>query len=130
MVRIALTVESRKSLVARLQQAYGDQATRLIGRIHALLGLADRRSVFEVAQVLGVGEQTVRDWLHSFVLDGLDSLLYRVRPGRPPKATDAQHQELRQLVAKVTETLATLAGQPRELTSLAGEYRDLILAAA
>lgn len=98
MVRIALTGESRKSLVARLQQAYASHATRLIRRIHALLGLAEGQSVYEVAQVLGVGEQTVRDWLHAFVLNGGASLVYRPRPGRPPKLTDAQRRELRQLV--------------------------------
>lgn len=104
MVRIALTGESRKSLVARLQQAYGNHATRLIRRIHALLGLAGGQSVFEVAEVLGVGEQTVRDWLHSFVLDGLGSLFYKARSGRPPKLTDSQRQELRQLVVDGPES--------------------------
>jgi transposase len=98
MVRIALTGESRKALVARLQQAYGNRATRLVRRIHALLGLAEGQSVYETAQLLGIGEQTVRDWLHAFVLDGVASLFYRPRPGRPPKLTPAQRAELRQLV--------------------------------
>lgn len=98
MVRIALTGGSRKALVARLQQAYDNHATRLIRRIHALLGLADGKSVWEMAQLLGVGEQTVRDWLHAFVLGGTDSLFYRPRSGRPPKLTATQRQELRQLV--------------------------------
>jgi hypothetical protein len=34
------------------------------------------------------------------------------------------------LVAKVTETLTSLAGTPHELIALAGEYRELTLAAA
>ena len=34
------------------------------------------------------------------------------------------------LVAKVTQTLTTLAGRPHELTSLAGEYRELTPRAA
>jgi DDE superfamily endonuclease len=34
------------------------------------------------------------------------------------------------LVTKVRETLAKLAGLPRELTALAGDYRYLTLAAA
>jgi hypothetical protein len=34
------------------------------------------------------------------------------------------------LVAKVTQTLTTLAGSPHELTALAGEYRELTLTAA
>jgi transposase len=98
MVRIALTDETRKAVAARLQQAYGNHATRLVRRIHALLGLAEGQSVFEVSQLLGIGEQTVRDWLHAFVLYGAGSLFYRPRPGRPPKLTDAQRRELRQLL--------------------------------
>ena len=61
MVRIALTGATRKILSQRLQCAYATHTTRLIRRIHALLGLADAKAVCEVADLLGVGEQTVRD---------------------------------------------------------------------
>jgi transposase len=98
MVRIASTGASRKALVARLQQAYANHATRPIRRIHALLGPADGKAVFEVAQLMGVGEQTVRDWLHAFVLQGVASLVYRLRPGRPPMLTASQRQAVRQLL--------------------------------
>lgn len=98
MVRIALSGETRKALAARLQQAYANHATRLIRRIHALLGLVDGKSVWEMAQLLGIGEQTVRDWLHAFVLKGVASLVYQARRGRPAKLTPAQRQELRQLL--------------------------------
>src|SRR5438270_3111623 len=98
MVRIALSGETRKALVGRLQQAYATHATRLIRRIHALLWLGDGKSVWEIGQALGVGEQTVRDWLHAFVLNGGASLFYRPRPGRPAKLTRAQRHELRQLL--------------------------------
>ncbi len=67
MARIALRGESHKGLVTRLQQAYGIHATRLVQRIHALMGVADGQSVFEAAEVLVVGEQMMRDWLHAFV---------------------------------------------------------------
>lgn len=99
MVRIALSGESRKALACRLQQAYAAHATRLIRRVHALLWLADGKSVSEVAETLDVGEQTIRDWLHAFILDGIASLFYRSPVGRPPKLTPSQRQELKQLVA-------------------------------
>ena len=98
MVRIALTGETRKTLRQRLQQAYAQHATRLIRRIHALLGLGEGKSVFEMADLLGVGEQTVRDWLHGFVLFGVDSLFYRPRPGRPAKLTACQRHQLKALI--------------------------------
>jgi transposase len=99
MVRIALSGETRKALACRLQQAYAAHATRLIRRVHALLWLADGKTIGEVAQLLDVGDQTVRDWLHAFVLEGVGSLFYRSPVGRPPKLTPSQRQELKQLVA-------------------------------
>ncbi len=98
MVRIALTGETRKVLRQRLQQAYANHATRLIRRIHALLGLGEGKSVWEIADLLGIGEQTVRDWLHAFVLNVKASLFYRPRSGRPPKLTLPPRQELRPLL--------------------------------
>lgn len=98
MVRIALTGETRKVLRQRLQQAYAQHAPRLIRRIHALLWLGEGKSVWEIADLLGIGEQTVRDWLHAFVLNGKASLFYRPRSGRPPKLTLTQRQELRQIL--------------------------------
>ena len=95
MVRIALCAETRKALVARLQQAYTTHTTRLIRRIHALLALADGTSVEDIAQLLAVGEQTIRAWLRAFVLHGVASLVYRRREGRPPKLTPSQRAELK-----------------------------------
>jgi predicted ArsR family transcriptional regulator len=74
MLRIALTGATRKMLLGHLQQAYTNRACRLMRRIHALLWLADGTTVAEAATMLGVGEQTVRDWLHAFVHRGEASL--------------------------------------------------------
>ena len=60
-VRIALSSGTRKILSLRLRQAYARHITRLIRRIHALVKLADGKTVYEVAELLGMGEQTVRD---------------------------------------------------------------------
>ena len=98
MVRIALSGETRKSLASRLQQAYAAHSTRLVRRIHALLWLGDGKSVGEIARTLDVGEQTIRDWLHAFLLQGLESLYYRATSGRPAKLTPSQRKELRELV--------------------------------
>jgi transposase len=87
MIRIALGGETRKALVQRLQQAYATHPTRLVRRIHVLLALAEGKSVDEVAQLFAVGEQTIRDWRHAFVLAGVDSLFYRPQCGRPAKLT-------------------------------------------
>ena len=104
MVRIALSGTTRKILSHRLQQAYATHTSRLIRRIHALLELADGKAVWDVAELLGVGEQTVRDWLHAFVLNGVASLFYRPHPGRPAKLSANQRQELRQLLVDGPES--------------------------
>jgi transposase len=103
MIRIALSAQMRKSLASRLQQAYAASATRLVRRIHALLWLVDGKSVGEVAQTLDLGEQTIRDWLHTFLLQGLESLYYRASTGRPTKLTEAQRRELKAFVLEGPE---------------------------
>jgi DNA-binding NarL/FixJ family response regulator len=64
---------TRKQLYRRLQQAYASGALRLVKRIHALLALAEAMSVQEVASMLGLGEQTVRDYRNLFLLKHLAS---------------------------------------------------------
>ena len=85
MMRMTLVGETRKALIERLQQAYANQATRLIRRIHALLALAEGKALDEVAETLGVGEQTIRDWLHAFIVQGIARLFYHPRSGRPTR---------------------------------------------
>jgi transposase len=121
MVRIALRGETRKALGERLRQAYANHASRLIRRIHVVLGLAEGKSVWEMAELLGIGEQTARDWLHAFVSPGVSSLVYRPRVGRPAKLSAAQRQELAQLLVDGPEA----AGYASACWS-AGMIADLI----
>ncbi len=121
MVRIVLSGETRKALTYRLRQAYEAHASRLIRRIHALLWLAEGKSVREVAETLDLGEQTVRDWLHAFILQGVASLFYRSSPGRPPRLTGSQRQELKRLIGAGPEE----AGYPSACWT-AGMVADLI----
>ena len=62
---VSLTLQlssfTRKHLDRRLQQAYARGSRKLVKRIHALLALAQGQSVSEVAAMLSLGEQTVRD---------------------------------------------------------------------
>jgi transposase len=89
---------TRKQLYRRLQQAYASGALRLVKRIHALLALAEGMSVQEVAAMLGLGEQTVRDYRNLFLLKHLASLTYKRSPGRPSKLTKAQRRDLANMI--------------------------------
>ena len=110
MMRMTLTGETRKALIERLHQAYVNQTTRLIRRIHALLGLTEGKTLEEVAEMQGVGEQTIRDWTHAFVVEGVASLFYRPRVGRPAKLTVAQRHELKELVLSGPEAAGYSSG--------------------
>jgi len=85
--RIRLTNQSRQSLIEQLQHAYRVANLRLVKRIHALLYIVEGHSVAEVCDLLHLGEQTVRDYLRTFIRNGIDSLRYRRPPGRPARLT-------------------------------------------
>jgi transposase len=89
---------TRKQLYHRLQQAYTHGALRLVRRIHALLALAEDMTVRDVADMLALGEQTVRDYRNQFLWKGVASLVYKHPPGRPSKLTKTQRKELANLI--------------------------------
>ena len=99
---------TRKQLYRRLQQAYASGALRLVKRIHALLALAEDMSVQDVAAMVGLGEQTVRDYRNLFLVKHLASLTYKRPPGRPSKLTKAQRRAL----ADVLKAGPQAAGYP------------------
>jgi transposase len=89
---------TRKQLYHRLQQAYGRGDLRVVRRIQALLALADNQSVQEVAEMLNLGQQTIRDYRNTFLLKGVSSLVYTRPPGRPRKLTPSHRRELANLI--------------------------------
>jgi transposase len=89
---------TRKQLYRRLQQAYTSGALRLVKRIHALLALGQDMTVRDVAEMLALGEQTVRDYRNQFLWKGLASLVYQAPPGRPSKLTKTHRKQLAQWI--------------------------------
>ncbi len=93
-IRLKLSHHMLTSLYERLQKAYAMGQLRLIKRIHALLYIVDGKDVAEVAHILKLSLQTVYNYVNSFILKQLDSLVYRFSPGRPAKLSKAQRKEL------------------------------------
>jgi transposase len=89
---------TRKQLYRRLQQAYASGDLRLVKRIHAVLAVAEGMSVQDVAEMLHLGEQTVRDYRNRFLVKYMASLTYKRPPGRPSKLTKTQRRELAELI--------------------------------
>ena len=73
---IRLTPFMRQQLYRRLHQAYASGSLRLVKRIHALLTIAEGTAVSEVAAMLALGEQTIRDYLNRFLWRGVASVVY------------------------------------------------------
>jgi len=71
-----------------------DQARRLL----ALAAVYDGMDREEAARIGGMDRQTLRDWVHRFNERGPDSLINAKSPGRRPKLSAEQKEELRQLV--------------------------------
>jgi transposase len=95
---IRLTHAMRQQLYRRLHQAYASGSLRLVKRIHVLLAVADGLTVHEVAHMVALGEQTVRDYIHRFLWCGVASLVYQRPPGRPGKLTKTQRKDLAALI--------------------------------
>jgi transposase len=97
-IRIYVSKKEYRELLNRLQLAYVKGQVRLIRRIQSLLYLFDGKTIAEVAELLSLAEQTVRNYLSSFILKRLDSLKYKQPTGRRPKLTKTQRKELYTLV--------------------------------
>jgi transposase len=121
-IRIRLSNSVRKSLMERLHQAYAGGHIRLVKRIHALLAVVDGDAVAEVATLLHLGEQTIRDYVQAFIAKGVDSLHYQKPSGCPPKLTKTQRKELQELISAGPEA----AGYPSGCWT-ATMLQDLIL---
>jgi hypothetical protein len=66
----------------------------VVQRLHVLLALAEEMSVQAVAAMVGLGEQTVRDSRHCFLLRRMASFTSKRPPGRPRQWTKVPRREL------------------------------------
>jgi transposase len=71
-----------------------DQVRRLL----ALAAVYDGKGRAEAARIGGMERQTLRDWVHRFNEQGVEGLIDAKSPGRPPKLSKEQMEELRCLV--------------------------------
>jgi transposase len=67
-------------------------------RLLAIAMVLDGSSREDAARQTGMDRQTLRDWVHRYNEVGTDGLISRAAPGRQPKLSKAQMNELRELV--------------------------------
>jgi transposase len=107
-LRVRFSAALVKQLLWQLRLAWrcGDKGR--IRRLTALVGLADERPVAELAERLGVCEETIYAWLRAFLVDRWASLGRRTSPGRRPKLTPSQKARLKEVITAGPEA----AGYP------------------
>lgn len=93
-IRIQVSNPILASMYEHLNRAYAMGQLRLVKRIHALLYIIDGKDVAEVAEILKLSPQTIYNYVKAFILNQLNSLVYRKSPGRKPKLNAAQRKEL------------------------------------
>ena len=67
-------------------------------RLLAIALILEGVSRLEAARQTGMDRQTLRDWVHRYNEAGVDGLVSRKPPGPVPKLSEAQMQELHELV--------------------------------
>lgn len=66
-IRLSLGKDMLNTLLGRLHRAYAIGQLRLIKRIHALLYVIEGKPVAEVAEILDLSEQSVRNYVRAFI---------------------------------------------------------------
>lgn len=69
-----------------------------VRRLLAIALVLEGASRLKAARQSGMDRQTLRDWVHRYNEAGVDGLVSRTGPGRPPSLTPDQMQQLREVV--------------------------------
>ncbi len=72
----------------------------MVRRLLAIALVLEGRCREEAALLNGMTRQTLRDWVHRYNAEGVEGLQSRAGPGRPRFLTDAQMEELKEIVLK------------------------------
>jgi len=94
-IRIQLSCATVKDLHSRLQQAYQRDDVRLVRRITVLIALLVHYvPVAVLCERWGLSPACLYAWQKTFLLRGMDSLVYGHGGGRRPKLTPTQKKRL------------------------------------
>ena len=96
---MAIEIERKEPTAAELRRlgcraASPAQARRMLAIALVMAGV-DRTTA---AKSCGMDRQTLRDWVHRSNAEGVAGLIDRPRPGRPPRLSPAQVEELVEIV--------------------------------
>lgn len=84
----------KRKLNTLLDQARQKADFKIVHRISALINLAEGFTPTELAKVLCVSAETIRQWVRAFLREAFESVNPRLKSGRPPKLTKTQKTKL------------------------------------
>ena len=96
--RLNLSKKQKSQLQKKLKIAEKAGDLPLVKRLLSILAVCGDKSVREVAAILAVSTEAVRGWMKRFLVDGIRSLESKKSPGRRPKLSKTQRQELARLI--------------------------------
>jgi len=102
-IRINITNSTFNRLRQMLRKAENMGNLRTLKRIHAILAVAEGYAYSTIASILGVSEEAIRLWIKALLLKGPDGIKSTKPPGRPPKLTKTQKNELAEIITKGPE---------------------------
>ena len=98
-IRIQVSSATVKALHIKLQQAYLKDDMRLVRRTTVLIDMLVHHVPIPVlCERWSLSASCLYDWQRTFLLHGLDSLVYRHSGGRRPKLTPRQKKRLVELI--------------------------------
>lgn len=107
-------ISASKTIITKLQEkvslAYSRGDLQALRRAQGLLGVLRGDRYEDIAQIVGVGVETLRLWINSFLLNGLRSIKFKKSRGRPPKLSKEQKMRLKQAIKSGPEEAGYTSG--------------------
>jgi transposase len=105
-----LTIPDARTVILGLQdEIRRSQNARYDHRLHAILLVAEGFSARQVAQMMGDSPRTVAYWVNNFLEEGVAGLTELERPGRPPRLSEEQVDEIEDAL-RMSPSACGLAG--------------------
>ncbi len=108
--RLSISTRYRKELEQQLRTAQRLGHLRRVKYLLAILAVMDNQSYEQVAGVLKLNLKTVDEWVRLFLCYGTKGAPRRKSPGRPPKLTKTQKEELARLIEAGPQAAGYAAG--------------------
>jgi transposase len=104
---IRLVIKDKEIIKKKIRSYFaGKEEARFIHRLHGVLLFSEKddESCDSIGALFGNSPRTVSNWIKRINSTGdIESLLSKKQPGRPPRLSEAQRQELRVVIQESPE---------------------------